>query len=544
MIARASLALLLLLLCACDRGDRAPTGSLTNEKIAAHVASAHLNRHLSAAVRTLDPLMNQDVPGTTVAQDLFEGLVRQSPDGRIVPGVAERWESSTDGLTWRFYLRTNARWSNGDPVTAGDFVYAWRRVVDPAVAAPMAKELTIISGAADILVGKQMPQTLGVEALDDHTLQVHLNAPVPYFLFLLTTSFVMPVHKATVERAGRGWTQPGVMVSNGPFTLQGLTVSGPIEMVRNPRYWDVASVRLQGVTHYPLTDSSAATSSFLAGDLDATDRFQMEDLGWLRQSIGNQVKIAPYFGTVMMGMHTQRAPFNNVLLRRAMVLAIDRARITDQLFKGLYLPAYTSVPPLPGYPAFRPDWANLDVTARHALAQRLYAQAGYSKEHPLDVEFTFPSGNPEMRLLLEAMAAMWRVNLGANVRLTGEEFRVHQQNRQLHKPDLFWDSWIADYPDPLTFLALPMVDSEQNYMLYKNPQYEAHMKAAMAAADPEVRNAHYNAAERLLDEDAVIVPVYYYQSRHLLRSYVRGWLANPMDNHLSRDVYLQMPGTP
>jgi oligopeptide transport system substrate-binding protein len=160
------------------------------------------------------------------------------------------------------------------------------------------------------------------------------------------------------------------------------------------------------------------------------------------------------------------------------------------------------------------------------------------------VEIAFSSGDPETRLMFEALSAMWRANLGANVQLAGEEFRVLQQNRMLHKPDLFWNAWIADYPDPLTFLALPMNGSDQNYMLYDNPQYDAHMYAAMASADPQVRNAHYNAAEHLLDADAVVIPIYYYQTRHLVRSYVRGWQDNPEDNHLSRDLYLEMPGNP
>jgi oligopeptide transport system substrate-binding protein len=543
MTRRAWLACLLLPLAACDSGNRTPTGTLPTQKVAARVAGQHLYRHLSVAPRTLDPLMNQDVPGTMVAQDLFEGLVRAGPSGNLVPGVAERWESSIDARTWTFHLRRNALWSNGDQVTARDFVYAWRRVVTPATISPMAQQLERIVGARAITAGKAPPESLAVKALDDYTLEVRLEIPVPYFLYMLTTSFMMPAHEATLTRAGRGWTQPGVMVSNGAFVLTGMTINGPIEMEKNPHYWDAAAVRLKAVTYYPLPDSAASTSRFLAGDIDVTDRFQMEDFDWLRESLGSQVRIAPYFGVVMLAMNTQRPPFDSLPLRRAIVLSVDREMLTRHLMKGQYEAAYSVVPPLPGYPAFRPAWADLPDAERIALAQKLYAEAGYSAEHPLEVEFNFPFGNPEMRQVFEAMAAMWRLHLGANVRLAGEDWRVHMQNREIGKTRMFWWAWIADYPDPFSFLALPMDKSGQNYGRYRNDEYNAHMKAAMEAPDREVRNGHYNAAEQLLDADALAIPIYFYRTRHLLRDYVRGWADNPMDNHLSRDLYLEMPET-
>ena len=541
MIARALVVCLALSLAACGSADRTPVGALTPQKIAARVESAHLHRHLSVAPRTLDPQMNQDVPGTTVAQDLFEGLLRTDPAGNVVAGVAERWESSADGLTWTFHLRGNALWSNGDPVTAKDFVYGWRRVVDPANASPMGTQLKPIVGAKLIMERKALPQTLAVRALDEKTLEVRLEEPVPYFEFMMTTSFTMPAHESTITRAGRGWTQPGVMVSNGPFILAGLSINGPMELERNPRYWDAASVRLQRVTYYSLPDSAAATSRYLAGDLDITDRFQMEDFDWLRKSIGDEVRISPYIGVAMLGMHTKRPPFDSAPLRRAMVLAIDREMLVKHLMKGQYEAAYGIVPPLPGYPAFRPEWADLPDAERIALAQKYYAEAGYSAEHPLEVEFNFQVGNPETRQLFEAMAAMWRMHLGANVRLAGEDWRVHLQNREIGKPRMFWWAWIADYPDPFSFLALPLYKSGQNYGLYHNARYDAHVKAATATASRDERNTHYNEAERILDADAVGIPIYFYRTRHLLRGYVRGWMDNPMDGHLSRDLYFEMP---
>jgi oligopeptide transport system substrate-binding protein len=528
----------LLLLSGCGGGERRATGDLPEAVVARRIASAHLNRHIQSSPATLDPSKSQDVMGFQVISDLYEGLIRQDAAGNLVPGVAERWELSPDGLLWRFHLRRGSLWSNGDPVTAADFVFSLRRVVDPATASLQAQQMAPIAGAVEISAGRAKPETLGVTAVDPHTLDIRLAEPTPYFLTLLINSYFMPLHAASVTAGGVAWTQPDNIITNGPFLLKVREINGRVELAKNPRYWDAAAVRLVGVTYFPLTDNAASTARFLAGDLDMTDRFQVDDLQWLRESLGEGVRIAPYIGTVMMAMHTQRPPFDNVDLRRAMVLALDRDLITDQLFKGIYAPAYGIVPPLPGYEPVVPSWSKLDRASRHALARELYAKAGYSKDKPLEVQMTFPSGNNEFRRLFEAMEAMWRMNLGARVQLVSEEFRVHQQNRRIGKLQLFWDAWIGDYPEPMTFLWLALRNNPQNYMRFDNEQFEQAMAGAIASVDLASRNALYQQAERILDEQAPFLPVMFYQSRHLLRSYVQGWQDTANDLHLSRDLYL------
>lgn len=532
------------LLGACSGGgEPRPGGELSSQAVAARIASGHLRLHLASSPATLDPGLNQDVAGNAVDSDLFEGLLRQGPAGELLPGMAERREVSQDGLTWRFHLR-EAKWSNGDPVTAGDFVYAWRRVVDPATASAVAQQMAAVAGAEAIAAGRQPPATLGVTAIDARTLEVRLESPTPYFLSLLINTFMMPVHPATVEREGRGWTQPGKMVSNGPFMLQSREVNGRIDLVRNPAYWDAKAVRLKAVTWFPLTDTAAATARFLAGDLDETERFQIEDLPWMRASLGSQVRTAPYNGTVMLSMNVRRPPFRDVRLRRAMVLAVDRTLLTDQLLKGLYEPAYGIVPPLPGYQPLQPEWTRLSAAERHELAARLYAEAGYSKANPLEVELTVPIGNAEMRRVFEALAAMWRMNLGARVNVITEEFRVHQQNRRIGKLQFFWNAWIGDFPEATTFLALALKSNPQNYMGFDNPEYERVIAEAMRQTDEAARNRLYLEAERILDEQAPFLPIYFYTSRHLLRPYVQGWQDNANDLHPSRDLYLALTPTP
>jgi oligopeptide transport system substrate-binding protein len=532
----AALSLLCLLSLGCGR-NQPVTGALPSDLVQAKLSAAHLRRHMVQAPRTLDPSLSIDVAGQTLTDDLFEGLVRLDPSGKIVPAVAERWESSDDGLHWRFYLRPDARWSNGDAVTAADFVFAWRRVVDPATASQAAQQLAPVAMALQIAAGAADPAQLGVTAVDAHTLVVTLSSPTPYFLYLLSDCFFAPLHAATLRRFGESWTLPGNLVGNGPFLLKSMSINGPIELVRNPRYVGASAVRLQRVSYLSLPDNAASTARYLAGDLDITDSFMLDDVRWLRQSVGAELRLAPYVGTIMLGMHTARPPFDNKLLRRAMTLALDRELLTRQLLRGLVLPAYGIVAPLPDYPAALPAWAGLTAAARLAEARRLYAAAGYSRDRPLRMELSYPTTNPDTRRVIEAFAAMWRLNLGADIRLANEEWRVHVQNRGLHKLNLFWFGWTGDYPDPLTFLALPVTGNPQNYGLYSNPAYDAAIASAMNA-DAASRNAHYLEAERILDEDAVLIPVYYLQSRHLLRSYVKGWADNPMDRHLSRDLYL------
>lgn len=509
-----------LLLVAC--GGTAPS-TLSDADIDARIASGHLHRHLSQSPRTLDPALNEDVAAYAIADDLFEGLVRLDPAGSVVPGVASSWERSADGLDWRFHLRPEARWSNGDPVRARDFIYAWRRIQDPATGSANRAQLELLADA---------------RAPDDHTLEVRLASPTPYFLYLLTMSGFMPLHEPTLRAHGAAWTDPGHIVGNGAFVLRSRTASGPITLARNPGYWDAAAVKLGAVTYHPVTDTAAATARFLAGGLDITDRFQIEDLDWLRRDLGSQVRLEPYIGTYMMGFNVTLPPYDDVRVRQALVMSLDREVLTGKLLKGKYDPAHGIVPPLPGYPAMLPAWARVAAGERHARARELYAAAGYSSQHPLEVELWYPMSDTDTRRLMEGMAAMWRSTLGARVRIESEEWRAFQQNRRLHRHGLFYYARIGDYPDPMTFLALPLTGGDQNEMQYSSAGYDAAVAEARRAADATARQAAYRRAERILDEDAVVMPVYYYRSKHLVRGYVQGWQDNPMDRHASRDLSL------
>ncbi|RYG79608.1 peptide ABC transporter substrate-binding protein, partial [bacterium] len=299
-------------------------------------------------------------------------------------------------------------------------------------------------------------------------------------------------------------------------------------------------IRLDGVTYFPIDDRGAATSRYLAGDLDLTDAFQLDDIGWLRERLQpGELRLSPYFGTVMFGLLGSRPPFDSRPLRLAMNMAIDRDVLTGKLLRGVYLPAWNVVPPIPGYTPDLPEWAHWPAERRVARARELYAEAGYSRERPLVVDIAFSIGDPDTTRTIEALSAMWRTTLGADVRLAGEDFRVLVQNRELAKHPLYWNAWIGDYPDPLAFLELLRGHSGQNFGKYDNPRFERLLEQALDSSDDGERAGHYAAAERLLNDDAANLPVYFYQSRHLVKPVVRGWQDNPMDRQASRNLWLK-----
>ena len=511
-------------------------------QVAELISSRHLRRHIQTAPRSFDPTLSVDVQGQQLFDDLFEGLVRIDGNGEIVPGVARSWDLSADATVWTFHLEEKARWSNGDPLTARDFVYSWRRLADPATASQAAQQLAPVVNAEAVTTGALPTDQLGVRAIDDRTLEVRLVAPTPYFLYLLSTNYLLPVPQSAIARYGSTWTDAGKMVSNGPFVLDEMRINGAIQLRRNPQFRDASAVWLERVTWYPVSDETAMTSRYLAGDLDVTDRFSMNDLPWLREKLGSQVLLSPYYGTVALGFNVQRKPFNVHALRLALSMAVDRELLTGKLMNGGYVPAYSLVPPSQGYTPVIPDWASWSPEKRHARARELYAEAGYSARHPLVVDLAFAS-SAENRRTMEALTAMWRANLGAELRLYSNEWRVFQNDRRVHKYDLFWDSWIGDYLDPLTFLQLMQKESGNNYTQYDNPRFEALVAKAVATGDPAERLRLYHDAEATSDADTPEMPLYFYQSRHLLKPYVQGWRPNVVDRNPSRYLRLaEQPG--
>jgi oligopeptide transport system substrate-binding protein len=534
----------LLLLAAAGCGTGSPSRDPPSRLDADRLSAQHLLRHSVQSPRTLDPALNVDVSAQRIIDDLFEGLTRVDAAGAVVPAVAERWEISADGLRWTFHLRSGLTWSDGTPLTAADFLFGWRRVVDPATASESAQQLAPIENGLAVAKGTLPVDALGVSAPDPLTLEVKLVSPVPFLPYLLTNNFFYPQPAAAIARHGRAWTQPENLVGNGAFVLESSRVNGAVVLAANPRYREASKVRLRRVTYFPLPDFNAVTARFLAGDMDLTDGFLVDDLDWLAARVGEDVRLAPYLGTVMLGFNVRKPPFDSAPLREALTLAVDRGVIASKLLRGRYAAAESMVAPMPGYPGVAPKWAALTQPEREARARRLYAQAGYSVDRPLTVEMNFPNITPDTRRILEACTAMWRAVLGADVRLTNQEWRVFQQERRLGKFALFWDSWIGDYPDPSTFLTMLQRDNGQNVGGFDDPRFEAALAEATATLDPNARMRAFAQAEAIVNDAVAVLPLYYYRSRHLLRPYVAGWEDNVVDRHLSRDLWLENPESP
>lgn len=498
-----------------------------------------LRKGNGAEPESLDPHRAESVTAANILRDLFEGLVLPAEDGRLLPGAAERWEVSEDGLEWLFYIRPDARWSNGDPLTAHDFEYSLRRSCDPATLNEYASILFPIAQAEAVVTGKLPAAALGVRALDDRRLQIRLASPTPYFLGLLTHSTAYPVHRASVERHGNRFARAGVLVGNGAYRLEEWAVQSHIRLLRNPHYWDDAHTGIDEVWYYPIENGDAEVARYRAGELDFTQGIPLRQMAWLRENLASELRIAPYLGIYYMGFNTTRPPFkDNPQLRLALSMAVDRDILVQRVMGTGEEPAYGFVPPVADYTGQRPAWAEWSQEQRNAEARRLYREAGYSEDKPLVVEVLYNTDQNHKRIV-GALAAMWKQTLGVRTRLLNQEWKVFLETRKRKLvTQVFRSGWIGDYNDAYSFSQLMHSKNGQNDPGYDSPAYDALLDAAATTADAAHRRALLEAAERQLLEDQPVIPLYFYASKRLVKPWVGGYQANIMDQHHSKDLYI------
>jgi oligopeptide transport system substrate-binding protein len=489
---------------------------------------------------TLDPHKSEGVSAANILRDLYEGLCSVAPDGRIVPGAAERWSVSADGRVYTFELRTQAKWSNGEPVTAADFVAGLRRSVDPATGSSYSQVLAPIENAEEILARRLPPEALGVDALGEHRLRIRLRAPAPYLLGLLTHATTYPIHRPSLARYGSGFARPGRLVSNGAYRLHDWVVQSQVTLRRNPYYRDNAHTQIDEVVYIPTENQDSELKRYQAGELDYTYEIPLVRAPEIRRQFGPELRIAAYSGTYYYGFNLTRPPFkDNRALRQALSMAVDRELIVRKLMHGVALPAWGWVPPGTwNYTPQRPHWADWPAPRRLAEARRLYAAAGYSEDRPLEVELRYNTHDDHKRIAL-VIAAMWKQHLGVRTRLVNEEFKVFLNNRKLRAvTEVFRGSWIADYDDASSFADVLHSSNGQNDPGYANPDYDALLAAAARESDPRRRRALLEQAERLMLADVPLLPVYFYVSKHLVKPWVQGWQDNLLDYHYSKDLWL------
>ena len=509
------------------------------------MAEIVLHRGNGSEPQTLDQAHTSIDVEANILKDLYEGLTVYDAAGVIQPGAAESWTVSDDGLVYTFKIRDNAKWSNGDPVTADDFVYSFRRVEDPKEASGYANILYPIKNAEAINTAKpDSPvalDTLGIKALDPKTLQITLERPTPYFLTLMAHQTALPVNQGCVEKFGADFVKPGNMVSNGAFVLSEDVANDHITVSKNPNYWGAADVKLDKVIFYPTDDQAAAVRRFQAGELDLNYYFPTDQLKYLQDTLGkDQVHIAPSLAVYYYALDERQPPFDDVRVRQALSMAIDRDFLSQKVFSGAQLPLYSFVPPgIPGYDPGVADFAGMSQLDREDKAKELLKEAGYGPGgKPLKVEIRYNT-NDNHKKVATAIADMWK-NLGADVTITNSDTKSHYA--YLEEGGLFNAAragWTADYPDPENFLALYISTNKSfNYGGYNNPDYDALMAKSYAERDPTARYKILHDAEVLLMKDQGVAPLMVYASPWLVSRKVHGWQDNAANEHMSRYLSL------
>ncbi|MFC7704712.1 peptide ABC transporter substrate-binding protein [Plastorhodobacter daqingensis] len=484
---------------------------------------------------TLDHHLTSTISEANVLRDLYEGLVVYDAESEIVPGVAESWEESEDGLTYTFNLRDNAMWSNGDPVTAHDFVFAYRRIMTPETAAGYASMLFPILNAEAIATGEMPPEDLGVEALDDHTLQITLHTPTPYFIELLTHQTALPMHQASVEAEGANFTRAGVMVTNGAYMLESYVPNDRMVMVKNPHFHDADAVQIDRIEWTPFEDRATCLRRFEAGEVHICSDVPAEQMAYMRQNLGDQLRIAPYLGTYYLPIKTTNpGPLSDPRVRQAISMVIDRDFIATEVWQDTMLPAYSLVPPgIANYiDGVELPYAGDDLLDREDQALALLEEAGIAP-NSLTIELrynTSENNRNTMAAIADQLGA-----IGINATMNEMEGSGYFNYLREDGPfDMVRAGWIGDYNDPQNFLFLFQTGVSFNYPRWSNADYDALMREAEQELDLEARAEILADAERLFLEHVPAIPILYYSSRALVSDRVEGWEDNLMDVHGTR----------
>jgi len=497
-------------------------------------------RHIKDEPASLDPAKAVGLPEIQVIRDLYEGLTNQDASGNVVPGVAESWQSS-DNKTWIFTLRKDARWSNGEPVTADDFVYSWQRLVDPKTSSPFAwfAGLSGIENADAIAKGSMGVDKLGVTALDKHRLKVTLVRPVPYFPSLTANFSLYPVSKTVIAQHGSDWTQPTNLVGNGAYKLQDRVVNEKIVLMRNDRYWDNAHSVLTKVTFLPINEESSATKRYRAGDIDITESFPKNMYALLKKTLPGEVYTPDQLGTYYYAFNTEKGPTADVRVRQALSMTIDRRIIAEKVLGTGEKPAWHFTPDVTA--GFTPAQSMLQQHSQEELnvqAKTLLAAAGYGPSKPLHLNLLYNTSENHQKLAI-AVASMWKKTLGADVKLQNQEWKTYIDSRNSGNFDVIRASWVGDYNEPSTFLSLLTSGHSGNIARFKNSDYDAVMAQASMESSDSARNDDYNRAEHILAEQAPIAPVYQYTNGRLIKPWVKGYpIQNAEDVAYSRELYL------
>ena len=500
-------------------------------------AEQTLTRNNGSEPETLDPSLIESVGAANLIRDLFEGLTASNAQGKIVPGVAEKWRQ-VDALTWTFQLRPQAKWQNGDPVTAQDFVYSFRRLVDPKTGSKYARTFgDFFHNGKEVSTGQKPPQELGVRAIDKATLEIKTSNPVKFLPELVSNPNLSPLHAKSIEKLGREWTKPGNLMGNGAYTLKSWQVNSKIVLEKSPSYWDAGQVVVNRVTYLPVEDGHVDVKLFESGQNDWVYMLPPGSYESYLKKYPKETRNTPLLALRYYDFQTQSAFFKDVRVRQALSMVLDRDILAQKVTADGQSPAYgLIVKGVEGADPIVYEWANWPMAKKVEAAKALRAQAGVKP----GAKFTFSYNTSEYHKKMAIFAASeWKSKLGLTVELEAMEFKVLIKKRHDGQFEMARDGWNSDYNDATSFVALVKCDSDQNHSRHCNKEAEQLIQKGLKESDQTKRKAALNEAIRLIMNDYPIIPLLQYSLPRLVKSYVGGYnTENQMDRFRTQDLYI------
>ena len=496
-----------------------------------------LVRNNGSEPETLDPALASGVPANNIIRDLFEGLTAVDSSGKVVPGVAESWKQS-DPQTWVFKLRKNARWSNGDPVTAEDFVYGMRRFVDPATASKYAATYGIfLQNAKEIIDGKKPPAELGVKAVDANTLEIKTPFPAGFLPEVVSNLQLGPVHKATIEKLGKDWTKPGNIVGNGAFTLKDWQVNSKMVLAKSATYWDARNVQLTQMTYLPIEDGAADVKLFESGENDFVYQLPPGTYDKYKTQYPKDIRNAPMLGLRYYSLNNNDPLFKDIRVRKALSLVIDRDILAQKVTADGQVPAYgVIVAGVAGADVTSYEWAKWPMDKKVAEAKKLLAEAGVAPG--TKIKFAYNTSDYHKKMAIFA-ASEWKTKLGLDLDLEAMEFKVLIKKRNDRDYQMARNGWVADYDDATTFLTLVQCDSDQNSQGNCNRKAEALIDEGNKSLDQAKRKTLLTQAAKMIMDDYPMIPLLQYTVPRLVKPYVGGYTnTNALDRWRAKDIYI------
>ncbi len=489
-------------------------------------------------LQSLDPHISTDVNGAEVFRDIFEGLVNDDPQGGQIPGSAESWTVSDDKLTYTFTLR-DTKWSNGDPVTAQDFVFAWRRLSNPEIASEYAwyMELMSVVNAKAVIAGEKPLEDLGVKALDSKTFQVKLETPLPYFVSMLTHASTFPVPQKVVEKLGSDWIKPGNLVGNGAYVLTEYEPGEKVVRERNPLYWNNDATIIEKTVGLIINDENIALTRYLAGDVDKT-LVPSGQYPRLEAERPDETHSNPRSCSYVYWMNmSEKGPeaLKDVRVRKALAYSLDRRVVTENILQGGQYESFNFThQATANFTKPVLEWANWTQAERDTKAKALLAEAGYGPDNPLKLTISYNTDEAHKKIAIAA-SQFWKQKLGADIQLSNNEWKVHLTNMRNQDYDLARYAWCGDYNEASTYLDLLTSSSTFNAAKFASDEYDRLLAESKTQADPA---ENYTKAAQILADVMPIVPIYQYTSAIMVKDDVMGWpFDNLMQNWYSRDMY-------